>query len=181
MRNVLAAILSVLVLWTEPISAQSPSVTPMRATAGTILTFYSQSRLIPAATNPLDTLPKGTVLRVKLLDAIDSSADLDGSAFHGILISPLVDRKKSIFVPENTEVRGMLVLLRNGSHPEGFRYELLLTSLILDGKVLDLTASLNPSIFDSNKPASPEKNVPESSVIAPGSLRPPTSSNKLNN
>jgi hypothetical protein len=92
-----------------------------------------------------------------------------------------VDRKKSIFVPENTEVRGMLVLLRNRSHPEGFRYELLLTSLILDGKVLDLTASLNPSIFDSNKPASPEKNVPESSVIAPGSLRPPTSSNKLNN
>jgi hypothetical protein len=45
-------------------------------------------------------------------------------------------------------VRGLLVLLRSKTHPEGFRYELLITRLIDHGKSYDLTASLNPSFLD---------------------------------
>jgi hypothetical protein len=40
-------------------------------------------------------------------------------------------------------------LLRSRSHPEGFRYELLITSLTDHGKSYILTASLNPSLADS--------------------------------
>jgi hypothetical protein len=45
------------------------------------------------------------------------------------------------------------VLLRSRNHPEGFRYELLVTSLTDHEKTYDVTASLNPSFFDAGAPA----------------------------
>jgi hypothetical protein len=40
-------------------------------------------------------------------------------------------------------------LLRSRNHPEGFRYELLITSLNDRGKNYDLTASLNSSFRET--------------------------------
>jgi hypothetical protein len=59
-----------------------------------------------------------------------------------------------VIVHPESEVRGILVLLRSRNHPEGFRYELLVTSITDHAKTFDLTASLNPSFVDAGAPPS---------------------------
>jgi len=52
------------------------------------------------------------------------------------------------------------VLLRSKTHPEGFRYELLVTGLTDRGKSFDLTASLNSSFLDpGGQPAGDSKSA----------------------
>ena len=133
---------------------QSPVVAPVRVAAGTVLNFHLQTRLNPTAGDTLDALPKGTVLQVRMLDSIDSGVDRDGAEFHGSLAAPLILEGEAI-VRSEAEVRGLLVLLRSRNHPEGFRYELLITGLTDRGKSFDLTASLNPSFIDSGTPPAP--------------------------
>src|SRR5262245_10851576 len=107
---------------------QNTNILPVYASAGTVLTFYTQTRLSPGAANSLDALPKGTVLRVRLLETINSAVDRDGLEFRGILTAPLIWGNE-VLVHRDAEVRGLLVLLRNKNHPEGFRYDLLVTSI----------------------------------------------------
>lgn len=166
MRGVQIGVLFVLCVWLQPLLSQSSSVTPIHLPAGEVLTFYLQTRMTPSPDNPLDALPKGTMMRVRLLDAIDSSPEADGAAFRGLLDSPLTDSHNVTLAEEHAEVRGLLVLLRSRSHPEGFRYELLLTGLTVDGKMQDLTATLNPSFFEATKPPSPASK-PEQEGVSP--------------
>jgi hypothetical protein len=42
--------------------------------------------------------------------------------------------------------------LRSKTHPDGFRYEVLVTGVTDHGKSYDLTASLNPSFADVPTP-----------------------------
>jgi hypothetical protein len=139
----------------------SPAIEPIRVPAGSILTFHLQTRLHPADSDPLDLLPQGTVLHVKILNAIDSTIDRDGSEFHGSVVSDLAIGD-GIVIHADSEVRGLFVLLRSRNHPEGFRYELLLTELTDHGKSYPLTASLNSSFFDST--AQPASSTPVSST-----------------
>jgi hypothetical protein len=129
---------------------------PLRIPAGSILTFYLQTRLRPIAEDPLDALPQGTVLHVKLLRPIDSTVDRDGSDFHGWVVADLA-LGDGVVIHADSEVRGLLVLLRSRNHPDGFRYELLLTELTDHGKSYPLTASLNPSFFDAPHPTAAAK------------------------
>jgi hypothetical protein len=129
------------------IPSQSQAVAPVRVSAGAVLEFHLQTRIHPTTEDILDALPKGTVLQVKMQDSIDSGVDRDGAEFHGTLAAPLV-LEGQVVVRSEAEVRGLLVLLRSRNHPEGFRYELLVTGLVVQGKSYDLTASLNPSFLD---------------------------------
>ena len=147
------------ILLSYPVLAQNPGVTPIHMPAGSILTFYSQTRMNQQIGNPLDGLPKGTLLHVKLLEAIDSKMEADGTAFHGVLQTPVLDRRNAVLVERHAEVRGVLALLRSKNHPEGFRYELLLTGVNVDGKMQDLTAILNPTFSDAPKTSQPEKTL----------------------
>jgi hypothetical protein len=133
---------------------QSANVEPIHAQVGTVLTFHMQTRLNPADRNETDVLPRGTVIRVKMLNGVDSRVDRDGSEFHGEVVDS-VSAGSKIIVHSESEVRGILVLLRSRNHPEGFRYELLVTSVTDHAKTYDLTASLNPSFFDAGAPAPP--------------------------
>jgi len=153
MRHSFAAVVCSISLPASAAPAQDAAVAPVRVPAGAILKFHLQTRLHPVAADAIDALPKGTVLQVKMLDSIDSAADRDGTEFRGLLAAPLVSGSE-IIVPSQAEVRGLLVLLRSRTHPEGFRYELLVTGLTDRGKSYDLTASLNPSFLDSG--AQPE-------------------------
>ena len=138
---------------------------PVHVTTGTVLTFYLHARLNPTTGDNLDGLPKGTLLRVKMLDSIDSAINADGAEFHGTVVSGLTSSGEIVIHP-GSEVRGIMALLRSSSHPEGFRYELLITSLTDHGKSYALTASLNPSFTDSPVAANskPEtKDKPKSS------------------
>ena len=147
MPRSLVAVLCSITLLAPAVLGQNPTIAPVRVAAGAVLKFHLQTRLHPTASDTLDSLPKGTVLEVKMLDSIDSAADYDGTEFHGSLAAPIV-LGNEVIVPSEAEVRGLLVLLRSRSHPQGFRYELLVTGITDRGKSYDLTASLNPSFLD---------------------------------
>ena len=132
--------------------AQKSSVQPMRIDAGTILEFHLQTRLDSAAGNLVDALPKGALLRVKMLDPIDSMVSQDGAEFHGLLLSSMKSGG-AVVVHSGAEVSGIFALLRSRRHPEGFRYELLLTGVKDHGKYYALTASLSSAIGDSGSRA----------------------------
>lgn len=142
-------------------TSQTSGIVPVHVAAGTVLTFYLHARLNPTSSESLDGLPKGTLLRVKMLDSIDSAVNADGTEFHGTVVSGLTSSGELAIHP-NSEVRGIMALLRSRSHPEGFRYELLITGLTDQGKSYALTASLAPSLADSavasnSKPTTKDK------------------------
>jgi hypothetical protein len=89
-----------------------------------------------------------------MLNPVDSSADRDGAEFHGVVVSDL-SLGDDVLIHADSEVIGILVLLRSKNHPDGFRYELLLTELIDHGKSYPLTASLNTSFYDAASQPSP--------------------------
>ena len=128
------------------VHAQKPDIEPLRVTPGTVLTFHLQARLNPSS-GALDNLPRGTVLAVRVLDSIDSDVNRDGTEFRGTIVSAVASGNE-IVVHSEAAVRGLLVLLRSKSHPDGFRFELLITGLTDHGKTFEITASLNPSISD---------------------------------
>jgi hypothetical protein len=123
-----------------------------------VVTFHLQTRLNPGTGNDIDILPSGTVLCVKILDSIDSAADRDGSEFHGLVVSPVLAGKITV-LHADSEVRGIFVLLRSRNHPEGFRYELLITGINDRGKNYNLTASLNPSFRETSEPSAAASNT----------------------
>jgi hypothetical protein len=133
---------------------QKTTAEPVQIASGTILIFHLQTRLSPGAGNETDILPKGTVLKVKLLNTVDSKVDRDGSEFRGEVVSSVLSGNEVVLHSES-EVRGLLALLRSKNHPEGFRYELLITKVSDHGKSYDLTASLSPSFVDGGTPQPP--------------------------
>jgi hypothetical protein len=129
-------------------SAQSPEVKPLQIQAGQVLTFYLQTRLRAAGESAVDLLPAGTVLKIKMLDAIDSATDRDGLLFHGTVAAPVLSGE-AVVIHAEAEVRGVFALLRSRNHPDGFRYELLVTGVKDQDQAFELTASLTPSLFDA--------------------------------
>ena len=147
MQRLLAVGLCFLSVLASTAHGQSSGVEPLHVPAGTALNFYLHTRLNPSAGDAVDTLPKGTVLRVKILDSIDSNVNRDGAEFRGSLASPLLSDGE-VVVPAEAEVVGVLALLRSSRHPEGFRYELLITGMKVHGKFYPVTASLDQSFAD---------------------------------
>jgi hypothetical protein len=149
-------------------SGQASRIEQVQVASGTVLTFYLHARLNPTSGDAVDALPKGSLLRVKMLDSIDSSVNPDGTEFRGSVVSALAS-EGNVVIHRESEVWGILALLRSRSHPEGFRYELLITGLNDHGKSYALTASLNPSLADSSatstnsKPATKENPKPAGS------------------
>ena len=129
--------------------------------AGTVLTFYLQTRLNPADGNIIDLLPKGTVLSIKVLDEIDSDVTRDGAEFRGVVMAPVVS-KDEVVIHADAAVRGLFAILRSRNHPDGFRYELLITGIADGGKLFQLTASMNPSFQDPAAQSAAESNAKNS-------------------
>lgn len=159
MRRLALAVLCLICILGGTAEGQTPAIEPLHAQLGSVLTFHLQTRLNPADKNEFDVLPKGTILRVKMLNTVDSSVDRDGAKFRGTIVDTVATGDAVLLHPES-EVQGILVLLRSRNHPEGFRYELLLTSVSDHGKKYAVTASLNPSFFDT-PPAAPPAPKPE--------------------
>src|SRR5690349_24754101 len=80
---------------------QTSSIVPVRVTAGTVVTFYLHARLNPTSGDSLDGLPKGTLLRVKMLDSIDSAVNADGPEFRGTVMSGFALSGELVVVPES--------------------------------------------------------------------------------
>ena len=148
MHRCVVAILCFMGVFAFEVDGQKASLEPLTVAAGTVLIFHLQTRLNPGGRNEMDALPKGTELRVKMLNGIDSGVNRDGAGFRGEIVSPVVSRNEIVLHSES-EVRGLLALLRSRKHPEGFRYELLITTVNDHGKSYDITASLSPSFTES--------------------------------
>jgi len=138
--------------------SRNTGLKPVHVPAGTVLTFYLQTRLNPADGNVIDLLPKGTVLSIRVLDKIDSDVTRDGAEFHGVVVAPVMS-KDEVVIHADAEVRGLFALLRSRNHPDGFRYELLITGIADGGKLFQLTASLSPSFQDTAAQTAGETNA----------------------
>jgi hypothetical protein len=152
MQRYAVAAFCVITVLAGVVLGQNVIVEPVRAASGSILTFHLQTRLHPTSENVPDVLPSGTELRVRILDRMDSGVDHDGAEFHGVVVSPIAEGNETI-VHADAEVQGILVLLRSKSHPDGFRYDLLITRLTDHGKSYSLTASLGASVFEPTRTA----------------------------
>jgi hypothetical protein len=176
MHRFAAVVLCSVCVFSGVARGQNFNIEAVRAKPGTVLTFYLQTRLNPTDRNEMDVLPRGTVIRVKLVDGVDSGVDRDGSEFRGEVVESVLAEDK-IMIHAESEVRGMLVLLRSRNHPEGFRYELLVTSITDHAKRYDLTASLNRSFVDAEPataPASKEQSENERKRTADGAANLPS-------
>ena len=111
MRCILPAALCAFGVFSSTAHGQNAHIQPVHVAAGTVLTFYSQTRLNPSAGNALDLLPKGTILKVRLVEPVDSSVDRDGFEFHGSLESPLIAGNEVLVRPD-AEVHGLLCSFR---------------------------------------------------------------------
>lgn len=152
MKRIVLAALSLFAALAITTNGQAFRIEPVRVSAGTVLTFYLHARLSASGGDGVDGLPKGTLLRVKMIDSIDSTVNGDGTEFRGTVVSGLTSSGEVVIHPDS-EVRGIMALLRSRSHPDGFRYELLITRLTDHGKSYVLAASLKPSLADSPVPS----------------------------
>jgi len=123
------------------------------------LDFHLQTRFNPDVENEADLLPKGTLLHVKLLSAVDSDTARDGAELRGVLTEAVSSRDK-VVVHRDAEAQLLFVVLRNRTHPQGFRFELIVTQVIDKGKPLDLTASLGASFADERSGESKSTRLP---------------------
>ncbi len=154
-------------LFLSPLVAQTTALEPLRYPSGAVLDFHLQTRFYPDAANPADLLPKGTILRVKLLSPVDSDVALDGTEIRGVLTATVFSGDK-VVVHSDAEAHLLFVVLRSPSHPQGFRYELLVTKIVDAGKPLDLTASLNSSFADGSSTPPPEAKPAADSSVGTG-------------
>jgi hypothetical protein len=135
--------------------AQTPSVKPIQFISGTILTFRLQTRLKADAGDVLNDFPADATLQVKMLSSTGPAANPDGISFQGIVMLPLSVAGNVVIHP-GALVNGLQILLRNKNHPEGFRYELLITGLVDQGESHTVTA-----FFDTPAPGTNESKLPE--------------------
>jgi hypothetical protein len=148
MRRSTLAVVCALCVIIGAYEARGAALKPIRVSAGSVLSFYLQTRLNPDNGSVIDQLPKGTVLNIKVMDSIDSEVTRDGAEFRGLVVTPLVSGDE-VIIHADAQVRGLFAILRSRSHPEGFRYELLITGITDGGKTFQLTASMNPSFIDA--------------------------------
>jgi hypothetical protein len=143
--------------------AETSALEPLRYPSGAVLDFHVQTRFHPDVENDADSLPKGTLVHVKLLSPVDSDTAADGSEIRGVVTAAILAGDK-VVVHSDAEAEVLFVVLRNRTHPRGFRYELLVTKVIDAGKPLDLTASLSSSFSDG--PSTPSGDTKPAAVGA---------------
>jgi len=89
---------------------------PVPAPPGTVLTFHLQTRLNPADRNEMDSRQRGRCFPVRMLSALIQSWITTESVFHCEVVE-FGSAGSKIIVHSESEVRGILVLLRSRNHP----------------------------------------------------------------
>src|ERR1700693_4027246 len=91
---------------------QNSGIAQIHVKSGTVLSFHLQNRLNPDAADALDVLPKGSVLKIRILNSLDSTLNGDGTPFRGSVVSSLVSGNR-VVVHSHATARGLLALLRS--------------------------------------------------------------------
>jgi hypothetical protein len=117
----------------QPPEDKGPS---MQTTAGTSARSSTKSRA--ADQNERVTLPAGTVISIRLADAVNSNHNRPGDQFSGT-VDPSVLVGDRVVIPRGTEARVRMVERRKGGHIHGpAEIQLELTSLVINGRKLEL-------------------------------------------
>jgi hypothetical protein len=130
--------------------AQTVAVKPIQFMSGTVLTFHLQTRLKVDAGDVLNDFPADATLQVKMLSSTGPAANPDGIPFQGIVMLPL-SVAGSVVIHPGALVNGLQVLLRNKNHPEGFRYELLITNVVNQGESHTVSAFFDTPSSGTNE------------------------------
>ena len=170
MRYISALLVCILALFAGAIYGQDLSIKPIQFKSGTVFSFHLQTRLQAGAGDILNSLPSGTVLHIKMLDGARDGADADGLPFRGTVVTPL-SYEGQVLIHSEAEVQGIQILLRNRNHPDGFRYELLITDLIDQGRSYTITAFFDPTLTeDGGAPTSAANTGPVQSTSTAATL-----------
>ncbi len=177
MRYISTLLVCALALFAGATRGQTLSVKPIQFESGTVFSFQLQPRLQASAGDPLNSIPSGTLLQVKMLDTAHRDAEADGLPFRGTVTSSLTVGGQ-VIIHSEAEVQGIQILLRNKNHPEGFRYELLITDLTDQGQSYTITAFFDPTFAGANGETSPRTYAgsPEGSPTHPAASPKPMES-----
>lgn len=96
----------------SPVPAGSPMPKPVAVTASAAPAGTTAATAAPVTLPPPPqpvTIPAGTSIAVRLLDAVDSGKNHPGDSFRATLDAPLVDEAGLTVVPAGYEVRGKIV------------------------------------------------------------------------
>jgi hypothetical protein len=92
----------------------------------------------PAAEPARVTIPEGTTITVRLIDAVDSEKNKEGDTFSASLDSPIVIDDKTV-IPKNADVVAKLVSATSAGHFTGSsEVVLVLTRITFAGKSYDI-------------------------------------------
>jgi hypothetical protein len=85
------------------------------------------------------TIPDGTQLAVRLVEALDSGRNHPGDVFHGTLSQPIVVGEK-VVIPANSDVTGQVTDAKDAAHfPGNSSLALKLTTLSVNGKTYQIS------------------------------------------
>jgi hypothetical protein len=80
------------------------------------------------------TLPAGTVLPVRVTEALASNTSVEGSAFHGALAADITDTNGNLILASGTPITGQVVTVQDAAHFKGSSLlTVTLTSLSFKG------------------------------------------------
>ncbi len=89
---------------------------------------------------PKVTIPDGTQLAVRLVEALDSGRNHAGDVFHGTLSQPIVVGDK-VVIPANSDVTGQVTDAKDAGHFSGnSSLSLKLTTLTVNGKTYQISS-----------------------------------------
>jgi hypothetical protein len=104
-------------------------------------TARAQSGQASAAQKPV-TVPEGTRLMVKMIDAVDSDTNTANDRFRGTLEANLM-AGDVVVAPKGTTVYGRLITANSAGSTSGGELELDITDIMIDGTLHSLTTSTN--------------------------------------
>jgi hypothetical protein len=112
----------------------SPSTHKSAMPTGTPAGNSSRAQAVPAV-----TIPEGTILSIRLVDAIDSEKNKSGDTFAATLDVPLVADGR-VIAPKNADIEGKIQDVKSAGHFAGrSELALVLTKLTVNGKSYQLS------------------------------------------
>ena len=120
-----------------PVKAAEPAVPQMQVASASPQT--EAAPIPPAQPVPAQvTIPEGTAVTIRLIDAVDTEKHKEGDTFRASLDSPIVIQDKTV-IPKNADVEARLVSAKSAGHFSGKSSVVLVVSKIaVGGKTYDV-------------------------------------------
>lgn len=121
----------------KPVKAAAPVAKPLPASQPT------QAAAAPQPTQPAPepaqvTIPEGTGVTIRLIDAVDTEKNKEGDTFRASLDKPIVVQDKTV-IPKNADVEARLVSAKSAGHFTGSSaVVLVVTKITVGGKTYDV-------------------------------------------